>query len=463
MAIENDDRFLIDDAGVSKKIRASVLKPELNGTYKDMKLLVNKADFSSRWVYCKDLQSNLPNDHWLLVERSDVSYRVSGSDVHNYFPSGPAGATGVITDSHTTPITQGQRGTHDLTVTSQATPNFVDNEAIRMVDINGDTASYVPVTSTITNVDATNPAAIQLTFADPSPDLKFFQPQDVVQTGVHVISRDPAALTMVVNGGDWSDGSSAPGTDQSQLWSSQVSLKPSDVQYLSGKGPEQAFNNDMAAYNYTTVAGYFGTSTIRVEFDPPMSGQLVLIGDAALDPVKQTVVVTADAGDGTFTDAMTCNVVENSISNVSNCTAIEISQSVAQADWQSTGTVFTSQVMLKGVKFDGLLLVDQGETEVTGSSKSGAGKANGIPAGTTFSVKDSNGQWIDNTNRLGESFYVKNGSSRISLQRYADEFGVMAAVQEARNLGYSTDSIRDMRLMTDEQFERAVDELDRQS
>ena len=78
-------------------------------------------------------------------------------------------------------------------------------------------------------------------------------------------------------------------------------------------------------------------------------------------------------------------------------------------------------------------------------------------------VESVAGQWIDSTNRLGESFYVKNGSSRISLQRYADEFGVMAAVQEARNLGYSTDSIRDMRLMTDEQFERAVDELDGQS
>ena len=54
--------------------------------------------------------------------------------------------------------------------------------------------------------------SIKLTFADPSPDVKFFQPGDVVQTSpdeVKVISRDPVARTMVVDGGNWlgSDGS----------------------------------------------------------------------------------------------------------------------------------------------------------------------------------------------------------------------------------------------------------------
>ena len=154
MAIQDSDRFLIDDAGVSKKIRADKLKGGLDATYANMKLLVNKPDYSSRFIYCKDLQSNLPDDHWLMVERSSVSYKVNGTDVHSYFPSGPAGATGVITDSHTTPIVQGETGTHDLTVASLATPNFVDNESIRMVSAAGETSSYVPVTNTITNVFA---------------------------------------------------------------------------------------------------------------------------------------------------------------------------------------------------------------------------------------------------------------------------------------------------------------------
>ena len=156
MAIQDSDLFLIDDAGVSKKIRADKLKGGLDSTYANMKLLVNKPDYSSRFVYCSDLQSNLPDDHWLMVERSSVSYKVSGTDVHSYFPSGPAGATGIITDSHTTPLVNGETGTHDLTVASLATPNFVDNEAIRMVNVDGDTSSYVPVTNTITNVSVQN-------------------------------------------------------------------------------------------------------------------------------------------------------------------------------------------------------------------------------------------------------------------------------------------------------------------
>ena len=40
-----------------------------------------------------------------------------------------------------------------LTVASLATPNFVDNESIRMVSAAGETSSYVPVTNTITNVE----------------------------------------------------------------------------------------------------------------------------------------------------------------------------------------------------------------------------------------------------------------------------------------------------------------------
>ena len=86
MAIQDSDLFLIDDAGVSKKIRADKLKGGLDSTYANMKLLVNKPDYSSRFIYCKDLQSNLPDDHWLMAERSDVSYKVNGTDVHRLLP-----------------------------------------------------------------------------------------------------------------------------------------------------------------------------------------------------------------------------------------------------------------------------------------------------------------------------------------------------------------------------------------
>ena len=177
---------------------------------------------------------------------------------------------------------------------------------------------------------------------------------------VKVISKDEDANTITVDGGDWSDGTSEPGTDQTQVWSKQVSLTPADVQYLSGKGPEMAFNNDFSNYNYTTVQAYAGTSTIRVEFNPSLSGELIVFGDTNLDPVKQTVVVTADTGGGTFADSMTTNVAENTITTVTNCTAIEVSQSLSQ----SPGGVDT-QVMLKGIKVGGDILFDaSGDTKL---------------------------------------------------------------------------------------------------
>ena len=71
------------------------------------------------------------------------------------------------------------------------------------------------------------------------------------------------------------------------------------------------------------------------------------------------------------------------------------------------------------------------ETTATAPIKTGTGKCNGVPGGNTFSVKDSNGEWIDGTNRLGETFYAKNGSGRVGLRRYAEEFGVKAALKEA--------------------------------
>ena len=102
----------------------------------------------------------------------------------------------------------------------------------------------------------------------------------------------------------------------------------------------------------TTVQAYAGTSTIRVEFNPSLSGELILFGDTNINAVKQTVVVTADTGGGTFADSMTTNVAENTITTVTNCTG-EISQSLAQ----SPGGADT-QVMLKGIKVGGDILFD---------------------------------------------------------------------------------------------------------
>ena len=131
MPIQDSDRFLIEDAGVSKKIRASVLKPEINGTYADMRMLVNTASFASRWMRAGDLQTNLATGNWMLVERNGVSYKVSADDVQAYFPSAPAGASGVIQDSHSP-------GTPSYGATSSV---IVSVSELRAPDLGGNIAS----------------------------------------------------------------------------------------------------------------------------------------------------------------------------------------------------------------------------------------------------------------------------------------------------------------------------------
>ena len=761
MAIQDTDLFLIDDAGVSKKIRADKLKGGLDSTYANMKLLVNKPDYSSRFIYCKDLQSNLPDDHWLMVERSDVSYKVNGTDVHDYFPSSPAGATGVITDSHTTPITQGETGTHDLTVASLATPNFVDNEAIRMVSAAGETSSYVPVTNTITNVEqdpngeltvttfaassnqsvlatlptpfgadgnflptsaidknlyfnnnsetegggpniwawsgapigtelhmhftqqkdgfriedvigsiteikyfdqsgneitsgnpevdgTTNghdkapkiiqftlgsadgsfkfragsytriytqdwyvPNDIRLTFADPSPDVKFFQPGDVVQssssiganktpfrywkyslesatqdhdpnsssrflvlsdgtefelerltadncadqgtffkgntppdlnqtvagnptgtpstladgvtyetidgknslvkdfgqptvvinaggynvytggsragimsisgsndrvtwteiaraeaksdgicgryylgdhdgpTFVKVISRDPVARTMVVDGGNWlgSDGTSSgqPAWNQDQVWSDLTSRTGGG---LNPDGIKKLFNGEVVGSTYSGAENY-GDANLELTTNLPVTaGKSTTIFAYSGKPESTsdsyyirftfdnntTVQWTAGAWTG---DAVrqTPQTVPAGATAITKITFF--------------GTSGTS-VGTSGIEFDGKLFIDNGladaplpqDTIVTGPSKSGTAKTDGVPASTTFRIKNSNGQWVDNTNSnsgadhsgsSAQEFYVKNASGRVSLPRFRD-----AAISVASDWVFST-------------------------
>jgi len=104
MPIQDSDLFLIEDtSGASKKIAASKLKANLAAnTYNNYKLLVNKPDYSSRFVYAQNMQASVGLTDYMLIERTGVSYKVTGQQIIDYFPSVPAGAAGPITDVENT-------------------------------------------------------------------------------------------------------------------------------------------------------------------------------------------------------------------------------------------------------------------------------------------------------------------------------------------------------------------------
>ena len=100
MPIQDSDLLLIENtSGVSKKIAASKLKANLAAnTYNNYKLLVNKPDYSSRFVYAQNMQASVAPTDYMMVERAGVSYKVNGQQIIDYFPSVPAGAAGPITN-----------------------------------------------------------------------------------------------------------------------------------------------------------------------------------------------------------------------------------------------------------------------------------------------------------------------------------------------------------------------------
>ena len=85
MPIQDSDYFLIDDNGVTKKIRADNLKAGIHSTHSDKKLLVNLSNqYTSRFVYAGDVTSKVNSDHWMLINRGNTtSYKLSVDKVAN--------------------------------------------------------------------------------------------------------------------------------------------------------------------------------------------------------------------------------------------------------------------------------------------------------------------------------------------------------------------------------------------
>ena len=107
MAIQDNDLLLIENPGVGcYKIAADDFKDALrSGVYDNYRLLVNKPDFSSRYVRAINMQDSVAPTDYMLVERSGTSYRVTGQQIIDYFPSMPAGASDLITSVSKTNVT----------------------------------------------------------------------------------------------------------------------------------------------------------------------------------------------------------------------------------------------------------------------------------------------------------------------------------------------------------------------
>ena len=89
MGISDSDFFLVDDNGVSKKVRADKLKADRNNgtnSYSNLKLLINSADYiNSNFIYFGDLEAKAAGIGWMLVNRSGQNYKTSLEQITDYF------------------------------------------------------------------------------------------------------------------------------------------------------------------------------------------------------------------------------------------------------------------------------------------------------------------------------------------------------------------------------------------
>lgn len=102
MPLQNSDYFLIDDNGVTKKIRADNLKAGFLSTHSGKKLLVNLSNqINSRFVYSKDVGGKVTADNWMLVDRAGTSYKIKGDKVASYMLDTIDINTAVTLDAYT--------------------------------------------------------------------------------------------------------------------------------------------------------------------------------------------------------------------------------------------------------------------------------------------------------------------------------------------------------------------------
>lgn len=406
MPIQDTDLLLIQDtSGNSRKIAALKLKQELpTNTYNNYKLLVNKSDYTSRFVYAQNMQASVATSDYMMVERNGTSFKVTGQQIIDYFPSLPSGVAGYI------------NGVTSSTLTLDADTNlsdFTNGDALTMVDSNGDAASYIPVTNNISNVSSVT------TY------------EDSIGTG----SFENGTEVNLVNGtGNTAVGFKETTNQQNSAWTFYPSVSGNVVSFY--------LSNDSSS---STRSG-----EIRIQGNGPELRQNISIGPGA------NVSFTTSLSDITFIWIKQFNVVNERI-NISN---FRINGNLVNLPTQRPVLTFSSNntdlkyfnvndsinsgaATIKEINVPGNTMTLSGGSwstgnTITGPAKTGTATFNSNST-TTVNISNSNGQWIANDNRLGTEFYIRSSSFRTGLAVLRQK-AISAATAWSSSTNYSIEN-----------------------
>ena len=277
-----------------------------------------------------------------------------------------------------------------------------------------------------------NSTFVNLTFASPNPDLQYFQVGDSIDSGVpwtleQILYYAGSSsngkgymncLTVdgvVINKPEWTSLCTVTGSSSSNakflngncgdIWSVDNSSRPMpsytiDFTSLQAEEKLKVYNTvSVAAFQSSTSANKCTVEFVftdhtgaerRAGYSPSVDASTTVdfIPQSLLDQMPKTVKITAV---DTTANTMT---VDGGV-------------------WEGS---------------DGSGDVG-GETVVTGPAKSGVATFVSTNGTDTMSVENSNNQWIDNTNRLGEEFFIKkiftalnaNDPAHVEMQKTVNE------------------------------------------
>ena len=390
MPIQDTDLFLIESggggpiiAGKSFKITASKLKAGLAANeYFNYKLLVNKPDYTSKFVLTQNMQQSVALTDYMMVERDGVSYKVTGQQLIDYFPSVPAGAAGPILGVSPTQLVLDADTNLD---------QFSNGDAIHMVDNTGEPASYTPQTNAVSSVVTT------VTY-DLSIESQYFTQNPPVNlcngTGgqVETTKRTDGSMNAA-----WGFGreNGLPGGSFSMYISNGSSSS-----YKSARITMSSNGNGDYRQDFTIGPGQYYTFNSGF---PNVYWFWIIV----YNPLNEQVIVGDFKGGGQL-----INLPQN---------VPELQFSSGNSDliyFQKNDIVTTGHKVVDVDTVNNKMILSGGNwpvgSTVTGPANSGTGNF-GSYSGTNVAITNSNNQWIGSDNRLGEEFFIKNNSSRIGL------------------------------------------------
>ena len=415
MSIQDTDLFLINtnSDAQSFKITALKLKESLApNLYNNYKLLVNKPNYTSRFVYSQNMQHSVAATDYMMIERAGVSYKVTGEQINEYFPSVPAGETDQINSSEVAmnmPFTKEQTF---VLASSANLDDFIVGDALVMTNVNGDVVSHLNETSTITNV-----VAVTRNWVGALSSSNGFYPGAEPQFG---FNGDPTNGTGTNIGGTltWNPGLGGPTGD-----------------CIRGKltGVFKVFVNDGSgnAIEKYTVGGETGNFVMSETFFDKKEQVMKLVGTNQSDsgcgffyinvgPFRMVV------GPGNLNVEATCQ-------NNNDLRSFQFLQNVQSREGQDVQVigvdVDANKIILDGGRYtatDGTSVNTPdiqanvvSQTKVTvkdGGIVAISGTANFKSyIGSDLTVSNSNAQFVMQPNSAGEVYYMKDASSRIGL------------------------------------------------